>query len=619
MNIVIPMAGLGSRFAKAGFDKPKPFMDVLGKPMVVRVLENLRYKDARYILIARKEHLIKEKKLVDEIKNNFNVEFIAIDKLTQGTACTVLYARKYINNDTPLMIANSDQIVDVNITDFINDGFKRGLDGSILTFIDKEKNSKWSFVRLKGDLVVEVKEKEAISEFATVGIYLFNKGKIFVESAIDMIIENDRVNNEFYTCPVYNYAIKNGAKIGVYNIEDKQMHGIGTPEDLEKYKKYKEIDELSLITRDQCPITYSKNIEIINSRQFPLFCGCIEQDQKKDIICEEQFAVCRDSGVLFLNKLIPLDILYKNGHYAGNIGKIWDEHHKEFAKFIFQIRPKNILEIGGGHGKLSQFFLEMDNVNWTIVEPNIENKFENVNYIDGFFSKDICNNKQYDTIIHSHVLEHVYDPNEFFSEISSFLNNDKGYIIFSIPNMSKWLKNKYSNCLFFEHTILLDENVVDYILGNNNFTIIVKKYFKEHSIFYLAKKDVRSVKITLENKYLENKVDFGNMLRFYKNKVEYINSYIKQTPKKVYLFGAHLFSQNLIYSGLDTLKIVCILDNDLNKQKKRLYGTKFIVRSPKILINDSNALVILNAGIYNDEIEKDIIENINNKIEIIKC
>ncbi|EAJ6753665.1 dTDP-glucose pyrophosphorylase, partial [Campylobacter jejuni] len=166
---------------------------------------------------------------------------------------------------------------------------------------------------------------------------------------------------------------------------------------------------------------------------------------------------------------------------------------------------------------------------------------------------------------------------------------------------------------------LLDENVVDYILGNNNFTIIVKKYFKEHSIFYLAKKDVRSVKITLENKYLENKVDFGNMLRFYKNKVEYINSYIKQTPKKVYLFGAHLFSQNLIYSGLDTLKIVCILDNDLNKQKKRLYGTKFIVRSPKILINDSNALVILNAGIYNDEIEKDIIENINNKIEIIKC
>ncbi|AON67567.1 TPA: glycosyltransferase family 2 protein [Campylobacter jejuni] len=236
MNIVIPMTGLGSRFAKAGFDKPKPFIDVLDKPMIVRVLENLKYKDARYILIARKEHLTKEKKLVDEIKNNFNVEFIPIDKLTEGTACTVLYARKYINNDMPLMIANSDQIVDINIADFINDSFKRGLDGSILTFIDKEKNPKWSFAKLNNDLVVEVKEKEAITEFATVGIYFFNKGKIFVESAIDMIIENDRVNNEFYTCPVYNYAIKSGAKIGIYNIDFSKMHGIGTPEDLEIFK-----------------------------------------------------------------------------------------------------------------------------------------------------------------------------------------------------------------------------------------------------------------------------------------------------------------------------------------------------------------------------------------------
>lgn len=236
MNIVIPMAGLSSRFAKAGFDKPKPFIDVLGKPMIVRVLENLKYKGARYILIARKEHLIKEKKLVDEIKNNFNVEFIAINKLTEGTACTVLYARKYINNNTPLMIANSDQIVDINIGDFINDSFKRGLDGSILTFIDKEENPKWSFAKLNNDLVVEVKEKETISEFATVGIYFFNEGKIFVESAIDMIIENDRVNNEFYTCPVYNYAIKNGVKIGIYNIDFSKMHGIGTPEDLEIFR-----------------------------------------------------------------------------------------------------------------------------------------------------------------------------------------------------------------------------------------------------------------------------------------------------------------------------------------------------------------------------------------------
>lgn len=239
MNIVIPMAGLGSRFTKAGYEKPKPFIDVLGSPMIVRVLENLACENAKFILIARKEHLQKESVLVDEIKKDFNAEFIEIDKLTEGTACTVLFARKLINNDTPLLIANSDQIVDININDFIKDCKRRNLDGSILTFVDKEKNPKWSFARLENDLVVEVKEKEVISEFATVGIYLFSKGKIFVENALDMIINNDRVNNEFYTAPAYNYAIKNGAKIGIYNIDFSAMHGIGTPEDLEKYKELK--------------------------------------------------------------------------------------------------------------------------------------------------------------------------------------------------------------------------------------------------------------------------------------------------------------------------------------------------------------------------------------------
>lgn len=238
INIVIPMAGLGSRFSKVGYEKPKPFIDVDGKPMIVRVLENLAYPDARYILIARKEHMEKEAELVAQIEKEFNAIFIPIDKLTEGTACTVLYARKYINNNDPLLIANSDQIVDINIFDFINDCKNRNLDGSILTFVDEYKDPKWSFAKLdENSLVTEVKEKLVISEFATVGIYLFSKGKDFVDASIDMIIENDRVNNEFYTCPTYNYVIKDGSKIGIYNIEFEQMHGIGTPEDLNLYMK----------------------------------------------------------------------------------------------------------------------------------------------------------------------------------------------------------------------------------------------------------------------------------------------------------------------------------------------------------------------------------------------
>ena len=232
------MAGLGSRFAIAGYEKPKPFIDVDGIPMIEHVMENLYYPNANYILIGRKEHLEKEKELVDAISKKYSATFIGIDKLTEGTACTVLFAREQINNNFPLLIANSDQIVDISIEEYINDCLNKKMDGSILTFIDDERNPKWSFAKINYEnLVTEVQEKKAISEFATVGIYFFNQGKDFVNGTIDMIINNDRVNNEFYTCPVYNYCIEDGKKIIIYNIDQNAMHGLGTPEDLELYLK----------------------------------------------------------------------------------------------------------------------------------------------------------------------------------------------------------------------------------------------------------------------------------------------------------------------------------------------------------------------------------------------
>jgi len=236
LNIVIPMAGVGSRFVKEGYTTPKPFIDVAGKPMIVRVLENLYYPNAQYILIARKEHLTQQKEVVTEIETRFNAKFITIDKLTEGTACTVMYARKFMNINEPLLIANSDQIVDINISDFVDDCLQKRLDGSILTFVDKFQDPKWSFAKVdEHNLVTEVKEKVAISKYATVGIYLYSKAQDYIEATIDMMIENDRVNNEFYTCPTYNYAIQNGLKIGVYTIDLNQMHGIGTPKDLNNY------------------------------------------------------------------------------------------------------------------------------------------------------------------------------------------------------------------------------------------------------------------------------------------------------------------------------------------------------------------------------------------------
>nr|WP_232364897.1 hypothetical protein [Campylobacter aviculae] len=192
-------------------------------------------------------------------------------------------------------------------------------------------------------------------------------------------------------------------------------------------------------------------------------------------------------------------------------------------------------------------------------------------------------------------------------------------MIFSLPNMKKWLENKFTNCLNFEHTIFLTENVLEFLLQKHRFRILEKQYFKEHSIFYHVCKDesIDTLRVVLKNEYDENKKLFLDMKKYYHEKIFSLNQILETTNKKIYLFGAHLFSQYLIYNGLKNDKIISILDNNPNKQEKRLYGTNFKVKSPKILKEQDDSLVILNAGVYNDEIRKDI-ESINNKIEIVE-
>jgi NDP-sugar pyrophosphorylase family protein len=235
-TIVIPMAGLGQRFVDAGYERPKPFIDVQGRTMIEHVLDNLRVPNSRFILLMRDQHINAHPNLVAELKRRSEISIVPVDIHTEGTACTVLLAHRYLPADRPLMIANCDQIVDFDCARFIADCHERNLDGSILAFRDFERDPKWSFVRMGDDnLVTEVREKVAISDIATVGVYLFRRGQDFVNAAVDMIVRNDRVNNEFYVCPVYNYGIRAGMKVGVYEIPFKGMHGLGTPEDLELF------------------------------------------------------------------------------------------------------------------------------------------------------------------------------------------------------------------------------------------------------------------------------------------------------------------------------------------------------------------------------------------------
>ena len=237
MNVLIPMAGAGSRFASAGYTFPKPLIEVNGKPMIQVVIENLNI-EANYTFVVRKEHYEKYslQYLLTLIAPNCNI--IQVDSLTEGSACTTLLAKEFINNDYPLLLANSDQFMQWNSNESLYAFNADGIDAGILTF--KATHPKWSYAKIGEDgFVSEVAEKKPISDNATVGVYYWNKGSDYVKYAEQMIEKNVRTNNEFYICPVFNEAIADGKKIRIKEIE--RMWGIGTPEDLNYFlEHYKE-------------------------------------------------------------------------------------------------------------------------------------------------------------------------------------------------------------------------------------------------------------------------------------------------------------------------------------------------------------------------------------------
>ena len=238
LNVLIPMAGAGSRFQQAGYTFPKPLIDVKGCPMIQTVVNNLNI-DANFIFVVQKDHRIKYN--LDSVLGLIapNCKIVETDGLTEGAACTVLLAKKYIDNDNPLVLANSDQFIEWNSNEFMYKMYEQSLDGGILTF--NSTHPKWSYAKINDNgFVVEVAEKNPISNMATTGIYFWKKGSDFVKYAESMISKNTRVNNEFYVCPVFNEAILDNKKIKTFNIE--KMWGIGTPEDLNTFlESYKEI------------------------------------------------------------------------------------------------------------------------------------------------------------------------------------------------------------------------------------------------------------------------------------------------------------------------------------------------------------------------------------------
>jgi NDP-sugar pyrophosphorylase family protein len=239
IQLVVPMAGLGSRFVEAGYKIPKPILPIGKLKMIEVVLRNLTSANVNKVIIVTKTEIAVGASL-DALLAAYplNVEIILIDETTDGPASTCMLAIEKLDLDKPLVIANSDQFLDTNMEVEYESWDGTNLGGVIWAMEDD--SPKWSYVRtdLQG-LALEVKEKKVISNLATCGVYGYSKARFFVDSYNEMVAAKDLTNNEFYVAPTYNYLIAKGEKIKVRDLgpAGKVMHGLGVPEDYELFLK----------------------------------------------------------------------------------------------------------------------------------------------------------------------------------------------------------------------------------------------------------------------------------------------------------------------------------------------------------------------------------------------
>jgi predicted SAM-dependent methyltransferase len=301
------------------------------------------------------------------------------------------------------------------------------------------------------------------------------------------------------------------------------------------------------------------------------------------------------------------------------------------------IKNKTILEIGCPSGKIAE---KCDSYNkWYIVDPNKNNKIvfkDKIVFIETYFDDSFQINEKVDIIIHSHLFEHIYEPNEFLKKCNEMLIKD-GEMIFGVPNMQYFAEK--SVCLylgvFFEHTIFLNKQNITYLLKKHGFEIINIIDYENHSTIYHTKKiNTHALFINhkdnnncissmvpdsisnIECKLINYKETFFELIQEYTNFVEKCSFIIQNNiDKNVYIFGASYNTQFLLCNGLKRENIKGILDNCKEKQHRYLYGTNLKIYSPEILINE-DAIVILKNGYYVEEINLQI-QKINKNTIVI--
>lgn len=375
---------------------------------------------------------------------------------------------------------------------------------------------------------------------------------------------------------------------------------------------------MELIQRDFCVYSGKSDLEHLHTIQrFPILMSCTEAPREDDKFLDMDWYISRSTGSLQLNPLLPMNILYDQDHGGGTVGGVWKSYHEKFAKFIAKDQPVSILEIGGGHGHLSKEYRKLvAHSDWCILEPS-PRPDEDVKavYIKGYLEELDHSSlpENLEAIAHSYVIEHAFYPDEMIKNINRLL--EVGQMMYvSSPNFQVGLQKKYPNTLNFEHNYYIDEQFVLRLLEMNGFEVKrMERHFEDYALFIAAEKIMDSDEFLLAsypNRYDETKEIFLGYMNYFAEFAKETNKKIEDSSE-VFLFGASVFAQMFLASGLKADKIKAILDNDPEKQTKRLYGTNLRILSPQVLKGYKTPTVILRMGLYNEEIKKNILENIN--------
>lgn len=377
------------------------------------------------------------------------------------------------------------------------------------------------------------------------------------------------------------------------------------------------------LLRNQCPICGSSEYEkLYRIPKFPVFMGTVAAENIDNYHFESiTYMVCKYCDCVFIEELIDPTLLYMNNHNTDIVGATWQKHYEDLVNFVLSSikSGSNILEIGDPSAKVANPCCESDLVaKWKIVEPNQSKKIfhDKIEYLNLWVEDYDYTSYDHDAVVLSHVFEHLFDPASFLLRLS---NESKvgTKLILSIPNLKHILdKGLLSPAgLSFEHTFYYDEDILDFLFMSNGWKITKSHNFKNHSIFIKATNTKKSVKPILKTAG-DNAKKVLQIFEQTKELVDDLNDSLKISDGLNYIFGAHIQTQFFCSMGLDSSRLVSILDNSSAKLGNKLYGTDLIVKNPEILIDLNNVRTICHMGVYTNEIKAGIIK-INDRVKFL--